>query len=91
MKKNTFIVGIGMLGALVAATAAAGDFSDTAEVAHKLYVAKCGSCHKAPDPTQYDDATWADWLSKMRKKSRVGDEQYEVLSRYVDTLRKMQK
>lgn len=87
MKKRTFIVGIGILGMLAAVSAAASDLPDTPEAIRKLYVAKCGSCHKLRDPNEYDAEKWESWMVRMRKKSKVSDEQYEILNKYINTLR----
>ena len=54
----------------------------------KLYVMKCSKCHKLYDPKDYEDEAWGKWMEKMKKKGRLNDEQYERISRYVETLRK---
>ena len=52
---------------------------------HKL---KCAKCHKLYDPKAYDDADWDRWMGKMRKKARLSDEQYDLIFRYLDSIRK---
>ncbi len=53
----------------------------------KLYTGKCARCHKMYDPTRYDDKAWEAWMTKMRDKAKLNDEQYRRLSEYVATLR----
>ena len=67
--------------------AGAAEPSGDAAAAQKLYTAKCARCHKFYDPAAYDDAKWGAWMAKMKKKSRLTDEQYATLSRYLQSLR----
>ena len=55
--------------------------------AQKLYNTKCAKCHKFYDPAAYNDKEWADWMTKMSRKSKLKREQEEVLARYLDTFR----
>jgi len=55
--------------------------------ARKLYLLKCAKCHELYDPKSYTDAEWDKWMLKMKKKSRLKDEQYESLKAYTATLR----
>lgn len=57
------------------------------EAGKKLYTAKCAKCHKFYDPNAYSQAEWNVWMGKMRKKSKLKPDQFEILSRYIDTLR----
>src|SRR5690349_16743244 len=79
-----------LLGAmsLLAASAPASDLS-TQEIrdARKLYIGKCTKCHKLYDPTQYNDADWTGWMTKMTRKSRLTPKQAELLSQYLDQKR----
>jgi mono/diheme cytochrome c family protein len=54
----------------------------------KLYTGKCARCHKLYEPTRYDDKAWDMWMTKMRDKARLNDDQYRQLSEYVATLRR---
>ena len=56
--------------------------------AKRLYNSKCSRCHKFYNPSSYDDAEWQDWMEKMRKKSKLKNEQFDLLTRYTETLRK---
>jgi len=78
-----------LAGVLDANAAPAGDLS-ALEVhnARKLYIAKCAKCHKLHDPAGYTDPEWASWMAKMSKKARLKKDQKELLSRYLETLRK---
>ena len=53
----------------------------------KLYVSKCARCHKLYEPSRYDDEKWSFWMDKMRQKARLTDEQYKLLSQYLDSVR----
>jgi mono/diheme cytochrome c family protein len=55
--------------------------------ARKLYTAKCAKCHKLYDPAGYTTADWDVWMKKMAKKSKLKNEQFNLLTRYVATLR----
>jgi mono/diheme cytochrome c family protein len=80
------------LAAPMAGVAGASSTTGIDETAgRKLYAAKCASCHKLYDPVRYDDEKWNSWMNKMRKKARLGDEQYATLSRYLQTLRPSRK
>lgn len=56
--------------------------------AQKLYNTKCSKCHKFYNPEQYSDEDWKMWMEKMSKKSKLKPPQYDLLSRYLETLRK---
>ena len=61
------------------------------EAARKLYTAKCAKCHKFYDPNAYSHAEWEVWMGKMRKKSKLKADQFELISRYINTLRAEEK
>ena len=42
---------------------------------------------KLYDPARYDDVKWNQWLDKMRGKAKLDDEQYRLLTAYLQTLR----
>lgn len=52
-----------------------------------LYRMKCAKCHKFHNPKDYDDEEWGVWMGKMRKKAHLTDEQYDLISRYLSSLR----
>lgn len=56
--------------------------------AKDLYLTKCTKCHKLYDPVPYDDEKWAGWMQKMKKKAHLSQEQYELISRYAEKIRK---
>src|SRR5262245_61011405 len=56
--------------------------------AKRLYKSKCSRCHKFYNPSSYDEVEWPDWMEKMRKKSKLKDEQFDLLKRYTEALRK---
>ena len=59
--------------------------------AKKLYTGKCARCHKFYAPAAYGDAEWSSWMIKMKKKSKLKADQYELLSRYTEMLRSESK
>ena len=56
--------------------------------AQKIYNTKCSKCHKFYNPDQYSAEDWKTWMEKMSKKSKLKPAQYDLLSRYLETLRK---
>lgn len=55
--------------------------------ARKLSAVKCAKCHKFYEPADYSQADWAGWMEKMRKKSKLKPEQFDLLSRYLEEAR----
>lgn len=53
----------------------------------KVYTGKCARCHKLYEPGRYDDKAWESWMTKMRDKTKLNDDQYRQLSTYLLTLR----
>ena len=69
-------------------SASAGELSrDELSKAEGLHKLKCAKCHKLYDPKDYDDASWENWMDKMRKKARLKDGQYDLILRYTNSLR----
>ena len=85
------IAGLLILCACVPLAGAAELSFRDAEMGRKLYTAKCAKCHKFYDPNAYGRAEWETWMTKMRKKSKLKPDQFELLSRYIDTLRTEEK
>lgn len=76
---------------LATAVAIAGNdarLSKDQQAARKVYVAKCAKCHRFYDPKLYDDAAWADWMTKMARKSKLKASQTDSLTRYIDAYRR---
>ena len=65
--------------------------AEQTKAAQKLYTAKCAKCHKFYDPNGYQQAEWDLWMQKMKKKSKLKADQFELLSRYLDTVRAEKK
>ena len=59
--------------------------------ADRLRLVKCAKCHKLHDPSEYSQETWDAWMVKMRKKARLSDEQYDLLTRYFASVRNEKK
>jgi cytochrome c5 len=74
-----------------AAAQAAGLSVQEADEAARLYTAKCARCHKFYDPVTYNDTEWRIWMAKMSKKARLKPGQDQLLSRYLECFRTMQK
>jgi len=64
--------------------AANGLSSKETQAAQKLYTGKCAKCHKLYDPNGYEPERWELWMQKMKKKSKLKPDQFELLSRYID-------
>ena len=45
------------------------------------------AANKFYDPAAYTDKEWADWMTKMNRKSKLKREQEELLARYLETFR----
>ena len=68
--------------------AAAEELSATEfAAARKLSAVKCAKCHKFYEPADYSQADWAAWMEKMRRKSKLKPEQFDLLSRYMEEAR----
>ncbi|MDQ6630912.1 MAG: hypothetical protein M3Y82_04040, partial [Verrucomicrobiota bacterium] len=52
-----------------------------------VYVVKCAKCHELYDPKKYEEADWNLWMEKMRRKSKLKSAQFDLLKRYIQTLR----
>ncbi len=80
------VVSTAALLAVLSGNAAELSPQQTAD-ARKLYLTKCAKCHELYDPKSYTDAEWDTWMLKMKKKSKLKDQQYESLKSYTATLR----
>jgi cytochrome c5 len=86
--KQSLIIVLAMAAVTVRATVAAAEpDAKFIERGRKVYVSKCARCHKFYDPNKYDDATWQMWMGKMKTKSRLKDDDYQMLEAYVNTIR----
>lgn len=73
---------------VVVSTAGAAEMSSSdIAAAHKLYITKCTKCHELYDAAKYTPADWETWMVKMKKKSRLKDDQYDLLDRYTAKIR----
>lgn len=73
-------------------TMKAADLTDAeVKAARKLYLSKCAKCHKLYDPAGYDDAAWQSWMAKMTIKAKLNEQQADLTSRYVETIRKKER
>lgn len=61
------------------------------EKGHSLYNEKCGGCHKLINPTAETDEKWKKILPVMGKKAKLDPAQYELIERYVYTMRANKK
>jgi hypothetical protein len=55
--------------------------------ARRIYSVKCAKCHEFYNPSDYNDREWRSWMSKMKKKSHLNTEDYDLLLRYTENLR----
>jgi hypothetical protein len=65
----------------------AAGFSSQPQSAQKLYVTKCAKCHELYDPKKYSDVDWNFWMTKMKKKSKLKSEQFDLIHGYTESLR----
>jgi mono/diheme cytochrome c family protein len=61
--------------------------ADDLAAGKKLYTAKCAKCHKLHSPAAYDEKTWEMWMTKMRDKAKLNNDQSRQLAAYLQTLR----
>src|SRR5437870_2773575 len=81
-------IAIAFTFALAVHAAGAAELSSNELAAgRKLAAAKCVACHKMHDPTAYDAERWNEWMSKMKRKAKLNDEQFTKLSRYFEAQR----
>ena len=86
MRLSPLVAGAFILcGALVASPAELSE--QDAAAGKKIYVTKCARCHKFYDPAKYGEEDWNNWMEKMRQKARLKDDQYTLLSSYLQSLR----
>ena len=78
-----------LISMLAAVRLAAAEKLSAAELAaaRKLSTVKCVKCHKFYEPADYSQADWAEWMEKMRRKSKLKPEQFDLLSRYLEEAR----
>ena len=43
---------------------------------------------KAYDPSAYSETAWREWMDKMSRKAKLKPDQKELLTRYMDEVRK---
>ena len=89
MRVSVRVLGLAVLfPALPLPLAAAVELSaKEAAAARQLSLVKCVKCHKFYEPVGYTQADWADWMEKMRRKSKLKPEQFDLLSRYLEEAR----
>jgi len=82
-----------LISLLAARGLAAEERLSAAELAaaRKLSEVKCSKCHKFYEPADYSQADWAEWIEKMRRKSKLKPEQFDLLSRYLEEARASRK
>ncbi len=49
----------------------------------RIYVSKCGSCHRLYTPTQYDHHTWKENIDEMQERSEINEQQKELIYKYL--------
>lgn len=79
--KLTFVI-----VAIALATAAGLTPKETA-AGRKLYLEKCGRCHKFHKIEKYPEPAWNMWLGQMIVKTKLTPEQADLLTRYLQSLR----
>jgi len=55
--------------------------------ARKIYFEKCAKCHRMYEPREYSDEEWSKWINLMAKKSKLKQEQKDVLENFLKLYR----
>jgi Sulfatase-modifying factor enzyme 1 len=76
---------IGPAGARVIPSAPV--FDAAARRGRELYLGRCNECHQHFDPSGYDDASWSDWMGKMRGKAKIGGSDAADVDRFLQVIR----
>ena len=76
-----------VFAAILFPAGAAESLSAEQAAAKKIYLKKCAKCHELYDPKAYSDTEWNSWMTKMRKKSKLTPDQYQLLLRYTEIVR----
>lgn len=58
------------------------------EYGRTIYAEKCGTCHKLFAPGDFTEKKWSHELPKMAPNSKLTDEQYQAVERYLFTMAK---
>ena len=87
MRKLIILLPLALASLLVRAVGAGELSHEQAVAGRKLYVTKCARCHQFYDPKAYDEAKWKHWMEKMRAKAKLTDDQYKLLTVYLDSVR----
>jgi hypothetical protein len=61
------------------------------EPGRRLTLARCAKCHRLYDPAKYAEPEWRDWMNRMSVKAKLDDEQQELVSRYLESLRQRRR
>ena len=90
---RSFLATLGAVALLLPGLPAiAGELSPAGfSQARKLYLVKCAKCHELYDPHAYGDAEWQEWMVKMKKKSKLKNDQFELLMNYLSSVRAQPK
>ena len=78
---------LAVLCAALPLSAADGLSAKELAAARRLSLVKCAKCHKFYEPVDYTATDWAGWMEKMRRKTKLKPDQYELLSRYLEDAR----
>ncbi len=86
MKFTATILGMALFG-LVAGCEAVQFADKNTTDPHALYTARCAKCHEFYSPQKYSKPDWDKWMTKMRRKARLNEQQYEAIKEYTESLR----
>lgn len=56
------------------------------EQGRSLVAAKCGGCHRPPQPTEHSSDSWPHMIDKMAKRSNLDGSQQQLMARYLVTM-----
>ncbi|MEN9579793.1 MAG: diheme cytochrome c [Pseudomonadota bacterium] len=58
------------------------------EAGRKLYLSRCGNCHRPFEPGQLDAGQWPAAVTEMRDQAKLSDEQVDAITKYIVTMSK---
>jgi len=53
-------------------------------IGQSIYNAKCGECHKLPQPAQYNQADWAHIMIKMSRKAHLSESETSQVLAFIN-------
>lgn len=48
-----------------------------------IFTTSCAKCHDLPNPKEYNDTEWVDWVQKMAVKAKLDANQEKLVYEYI--------